>query len=902
MPKKKADDRKLTKKINKLRVIEPGVNKEIKNTVENLCLTLEDYRQQEKLERKDYDELLKLYKEAIEEIDASMQKISLSDTTEMRKNKNKLRKTLAKDFRTFYELSKKSDEEIPEKLDDVFENSRAVTKTVDISEVKKDNSGGQHVRLVVPLGNKKVYFSESEVSKRFFERLPELVENTKKNFGKSADFLKDEDNLAAIRAFIDKGEEKLKDLRSGIRANSIADIKKNIEDNLRACTTIHPQRVEKLLNSLNTPDRIMTFMDMMHAAGKMAFTDSTNRDNGLPESGVKMDKRNSAMSVVAELFGCGDVIAKSRNMNLVIKDKDKTIKTVKGTAMDECVGCDLYKMDYDSELYNRLSEDSLENNPKLVRQIADIQALDFICGNFDRHMGNIMYGFDKNGKLLIQGFDNDGSFIASDKGFEGYKGGCIGPAMMGIVTKEMADKIKAIDENDFKLMLFGFDLNNEEVGYACSRLNTMKEVIAESEKIYANKPDGYLKDNCPRIVEEKDLGKYSIKKDLAKRHGLYYNMFSTLSTDIEKYKKGFLVTDAVGDLADSRSAIFSEGFAKIEPFDGRIDKVVHWYTKGSEKFDNMRKALATVEKMQKKLSGNVLDEEKLAGDGKNYTLNNEMKEYRAALKNLKETTDIYLEGKVNDKKKNKVGSRAWNRYHIVKDLGKEAERQLKAIEKLEKSAEIYSDFTQDKLRKPNNLAGAKENAININEPKKNVPKAAGSKGGSNMQEVFGQIEGLKSLCDEFVGGSKEDISSINDTALQYRIAENFAFCEGQKPSELAKNPENFERFKKGIAGLVVKSIKQDQNMRRNNGFSDAFGKCADFRTGKIVDIDAAVENVMKNEKFGQLIDTIKKEDKFTVKAGSVEKFIKANDHKTENWSKSVTKIYNDMKKQKNAAL
>ena len=91
-------------------------------------------------------------------------------------------------------------------------------------------------------------------------------------------------------------------------------------------------------------------------------------------------------------------------------------------------------------------------------------------------------------------------------------------------------------------------------------------------------------------------------------------------------------------------------------------------------------------------------------------------------------------------------------------------------------------------------------------------------------------------------------------------------------------------------------------MRRNNGFSDAFGKCADFRTGKIVDIDAAVENVMKNEKFGQLIDTIKKEDKFTVKAGSVEKFIKANDHKTENWSKSVTKIYNDMKKQKNAAL
>ena len=351
-----------------------------------------------------------------------------------------------------------------------------------------------------------------------------------------------------------------------------------------------------------------------------------------------------------------------------------------------------------------------------------------------------------------------------------------------------------------------------------------------------------------------------------------------------------------------RKATLSEGFAKIEPFDGRVDKVVHWYTKGSENFNNMRKALEAVEKMQKKLSGNVLDEEKLAGDAKNYTLNKEMKNYREALQTLKKTTEIYLQGKVGNKKKDKVGSRAWNRYHIVKDLDKEAERQLKAIEKLEKSTEIYNDFLQNKVREPNNLCVSegltKANAA----PNVKMPNAAAAKGGSNMKEVFGQIEGLKDYCKEYVGSSPEDIRQLNDIGVQCKIAENFAFCEGQKPSDLAKKPEDFERFKKGVAGLIVKGVSQAQISRRNNGISEAFGNCADFKSGKKVDIDAAVDKVMKNEKFGKLIDALKKDDKVIVKPGSVEKFIKASDHKKESWSKPVITVFNAMNKNKAAAL
>ena len=124
------------------------------------------------------------------------------------------------------------------------------------------------------------------------------------------------------------------------------------------------------------------------------------------EGGARIDNRNSAMSAVAKLLDRPELIAKSVNMQFV----DENGQTVEGTFMDYAEGVDLAG---DDEAFRRVNEDPL-NGPgsgKGLRQMADLQVLDYLCGNVDRHPGNLFYKLDKNGDIVgVQGIDNDSSF------------------------------------------------------------------------------------------------------------------------------------------------------------------------------------------------------------------------------------------------------------------------------------------------------------------------------------------------------------------------------------------------------------------------------------------------------------------------------------------------------------
>ena len=47
---------------------------------------------------------------------------------------------------------------------------------------------------------------------------------------------------------------------------------------------------------------------------------------------------------------------------------------------------------------------------KVLQQLSDIEVLDFICGNVDRHMGNLIYTVENNKIVSVKGVDNDSSF------------------------------------------------------------------------------------------------------------------------------------------------------------------------------------------------------------------------------------------------------------------------------------------------------------------------------------------------------------------------------------------------------------------------------------------------------------------------------------------------------------
>ena len=126
---------------------------------------------------------------------------------------------------------------------------------------------------------------------------------------------------------------------------------------------------------------------------------------GLKE-GTRIDNRNSAMSSVAKLLGKSELIAKSVNMKFV----DQKGKVQEGTFMDYAEGLDFGGED---EAFRAVNDRPFEgkNSYKGLKQIADLQVLDYICGNVDRHGTNMVFLADENGDIVgVKGIDNDSSF------------------------------------------------------------------------------------------------------------------------------------------------------------------------------------------------------------------------------------------------------------------------------------------------------------------------------------------------------------------------------------------------------------------------------------------------------------------------------------------------------------
>ena len=63
------------------------------------------------------------------------------------------------------------------------------------------------------------------------------------------------------------------------------------------------------------------------------------------------------------------------------------------------------------EKFNQLTPEKIQNSPFLKKDIANLQILDWLCGNPDRHFHNIFYKFDEAGNVTgVVGIDNDLSF------------------------------------------------------------------------------------------------------------------------------------------------------------------------------------------------------------------------------------------------------------------------------------------------------------------------------------------------------------------------------------------------------------------------------------------------------------------------------------------------------------
>ena len=182
------------------------------------------------------------------------------------------------------------------------------------------------------------------------------------------------------------------------------------------------------------------------------------------------DKRNSAMSTMAELMKMSGAVAPARSVKVRIGGRELT-----GTFMELADGEDLSRVRKGDPLEQVRVEDML--TPQSVSSVADLQVLDYVCGNVDRHNMNMLYQMDTSDPLRpkcvgVQGIDNDFSFCAHANGKS------MADIMnMKIIRKETAEALFSLKPEMLKTVLGGYDLSQEETFAALKRIGELKQAV-----------------------------------------------------------------------------------------------------------------------------------------------------------------------------------------------------------------------------------------------------------------------------------------------------------------------------------------------------------------------------------------------------------------------------------------
>ena len=227
------------------------------------------------------------------------------------------------------------------------------------------------------------------------------------------------------------------------------------------------------------------------------------------KQGENIDGRNSAMSSVANLLGVSDLIAKSQQV--AVKMPSGEFQT--GTFMDFVESKDVSHIDSIDEM-RVLGLDAYED-PGVKVQLANLQVLDYVCGNVDRHMGNMLYKFDpETHKLVsIKGIDNDASFTKRRLANSTSLSQLPSINRMRVIDQDMAAKLLTIDDGALAATLHGYGLSQEEIEAAQDRLHHLQDAVREADVFDPEKGlEPYLDSNESGlvIVKTEDWAKLSL--------------------------------------------------------------------------------------------------------------------------------------------------------------------------------------------------------------------------------------------------------------------------------------------------------------------------------------------------------------------------------------------------------
>ena len=394
---------------------------------------------------------------------------------------------------------------------------------------------------------------------------------------------------------------------------------------------------------------------------------------------TRNDNKNAAMYAVAKRLGCERILAKAVPMVVVNGNQ-----AIKGTFMENAEGNDLANLKPSDPLFYYDPKES-PYHKELFRDLADMQVLDYICGNVDRHKGNMLYKTEKkDGKVKITGIvgiDNDASFPENNfKNFEFeprnqfVSATLFKPENFQYVNKNTREIILNLNRADLELILRGHNISKKAIDLAWKRTKEVKKVLTDPEKYkikfaddldenitrtrtdssnpfkegdYSKNPsiftgfDRYL--SIQVANEQKKASIEQIKrlrenKNFAEATRLEYEgkiNVKELSEHMNAKEKEREGKFAEFQAVTRESAILAESL-KIDGMDALMDRVNRLKTPTKE-FEKMRDAVSALKTTYLQIANKIVSKETV--------LETDYKNYQECLDTLNQAAKIYIQKK-----------------------------------------------------------------------------------------------------------------------------------------------------------------------------------------------------------------------------------------------------------------
>ena len=316
---------------------------------------------------------------------------------------------------------------------------------------------------------------------------------------------------------------------------------------------------------------------------------------------TRIDRKNAGMSTVAELLGIRDVVCYARPMKL----KGPDGKIVDGTFMAMAKGEDPMAP---GRMGHYLDFDGLKHSDgRALESIADLQVLDYICGNIDRHGYNLFYRADTDGFFGVQGIDNDSSFgqIIKQKGKTRRM-----PLLntMGVISKKTAEQVMNLSTAELSFSLRGL-IDDKAIDAACKRLYSLQmQIEASRKKLDPTKQD--IKYPYIRELETGDFAKVDMKTLTSKAANNHFReikrAMSQISSAAKVANEGKEAPRQIGsDNRATEAGVYGQMLKAKEYRKLLSDRTSFWRGSSSDNYIDIDKALkdyqTQMEKLQKRM-------------------------------------------------------------------------------------------------------------------------------------------------------------------------------------------------------------------------------------------------------------------------------------------------------------